>query len=192
MAKKLLPPIHLLCSGDEFRPSTNYVEILDGIATATNGYLIGRLNLNEYGNVDENVIQKLSGKLIHKDVWEMIQDAEEIMVSEEMDNQILYYKGGVEAKVSIRNPDNELKFPDYDSIIRKVANSKFDKKSFISFNPEWIVIAKKLFGKETLIIRFFEQEQMFLVFPGTEAKGFIGIMPMQLTEEDAVLDFSLS
>jgi hypothetical protein len=33
---------------------------------------------------------------------------------------------------------------------------------------------------------------MMVFFPSGEAKGYIGIMPMKITEEEAVIDFSLS
>lgn len=33
---------------------------------------------------------------------------------------------------------------------------------------------------------------MMVFFPSGDAKGFVGIMPMKITEEEAVLDFTLS
>lgn len=189
MAKKFLPPIHIACSDDELRHSLMYVEVLDGIATATNGHLIVRLNLAEHSSLDEVTLKKLSGRFIHRDIWHLLYDAENIYFGDEED-VITYIKGGVEAQIRLKT-DQEIKYPDYHSLINKVANTRFDKKSFIAFDPEWITIAKKIFGTHTLIMRFYEQESMFTIFPGGDAKAFIGIMPSMITEEDAVVDFSL-
>lgn len=190
MAKKFLPPIHIACSDDELRHSLMYVEVLDGIATATNGFLIVRLNLAEHSSLDDVTLKRLSGRYIHRDIWHLLHDAENIFFSEQ-DDVITYIKGGVEAEIRLKT-DVEIKYPDYHSLIEKIANTRFDKKSFIAFDPEWISVAKKIFGAQTLIIRFYQQESMFTIFPGGDAKAFMGIMPMMITEEDAVVDFSLS
>lgn len=169
-----------------------HVEVLDGIATATNANLIVRLNLAEYSSLDTITIKKLSGRYIHKDIWQLLHDAENIFFGNDDEPDVItYIKGEVEAEIRLKT-DTEIEYPDYHSIIGKIANTKFDKKSFISFNPEWITIAKKIFNTECLIMRFYEQEAMFTIFPGGDAKAFMGIMPMMYTEEDAVIDFSLT
>jgi hypothetical protein len=186
MAKKLLPPMHLAAGDDELRPALQHIEIVDGIATATNAHLIARLNLGVYSNLEDEVIRKLNGKLIHRDVWEQISDADILSVE---DDVIHYEKGGVKADFDITC---DYKFPEYNAIINAVANSIFDKKSFICFNPEYIQIAKKIFPSENLIMRFYDNNEMMVLFPSGDAKGFIGIMPLKITEEEAVVDFSLS
>jgi hypothetical protein len=186
MAKKTLPPIHLACSDDELRPVLQHIQILDGIATATNASIIAQLNLAEYSSLENETIRQLSGKLIHRDTWESIQDAEFLTVEE---NIIHYQKGGINADFNI---ECNLKFPDVKNLINSVANSLFDKKSFVCFNPKWIQIASKIFPSENLICRFYSDNEMMVFFPSGEAKGFMGIMPLKLTEEEAVIDFSLS
>lgn len=186
MSKKTLPPLHLACSDDELRPALQHIEIIDGIATATNAHIICRLNLAEYSTLTDDVIRELNGKLIHRDVWETIQDATLIEVVE---NTIHYEKGGIRADFDITC---DLKFPDHKTIVDAVANSIFDKKSFVCFNPKWITIANKIFPSESLICRFYNNHEMMVFFPSGEAKGFLGIMPMKITEEEAVIDFSLS
>lgn len=186
MSKKALPPLHLAASDDELRPALNYIEIVDGIATATNSYIIAQLKLSEFSILPDETIRHLSGKMIHKDIWENIQDAELI----EVDGDILHYeKGGIKADYDI---SCVLKFPDHKSIIEAVANSIFDKKSFVCFNPNYIKIAAKIFPSETLIVRFYENNDMMVMFPSGDAKGFVGIMPMKITEQEATIDFSLS
>lgn len=189
MAKKFLPPIHIACSDDELRPSLMHVEILDGIATATNAFIIARLNLAEHSKLDDATIKKLSGRYIHRDIWHLLHDADSLTF-DEVEGVITYIKGGVEAEIKLKT-DVEIKYPDYNPIINKIANSKFGNKSFIAFNPEWITTAKKIFSTQTLIMRFYEQEGMFTIFPSSDAKAFMGIMPMDIQEKDAVLDFSL-
>jgi hypothetical protein len=191
MSNKYLPPIHIACSDDELRPSMMHVEVLDGIATATNGMLIVRLNLSEHSSLDDVTIKKLSGRYIHRDIWNLLHSADLIFFKEDEDNVITYSKGGVSAEIMLKT-ELEIKFPDYGGIVNRIANTKFDKKSFIAFDPEWISIAKKIFSTSALIMRFYEQEQMFTIFPGGDAKAFMGIMPMMITEEDAVFDFSLT
>ena len=186
MAKKTLPPIHLACSEDELRPAMQHIEILDGIATATNAHIIAKLNLAEYSQLDEETIRQLSGKLIHRDVWESISDADVLTVEDDI---IHYEKGSVKADYDIKC---SFKFPNHKEIVDSVANSIFDKKSFVCFNPKWIQIASKIFPSESLICRFYEHNEMMIFFPSGEAKGFLGIMPIKLTQEEAVLDFTLS
>jgi hypothetical protein len=108
----------------------------------------------------------------------------------EVEGDTLHYeKGGIRADFDI---SCSYKFPNHKAIIDAVANSVFDKKSFICFAPKWIDIAKKIFPSENLIMRFYQNNDMMLLFPSGDAKGFVGIMPMKITEEEAVIDFSLS
>lgn len=190
MANKFLPPIHIACSEDEMALPMQYVEILDGIATATNGCLLIRLNLSLYSSLDDTVLKKLSGKYIHRDVWKMIHTAENIFLDEEKENSLIFIDGGVDAEITIKDV-SEIKFPNYQSLIDRIANSKYDKKSFISFNPEWVAIAKKIFGSDNLIMRFYEKEGMFTLFPNGDAKAFMGIAPTMVEEQDANVNFSL-
>lgn len=186
MSKKTLPPIHLACSDDELRPSLQLVEIIDGIATATNAHIIARMNLAAYSKLDESVIQQLNGKLIHRDVWETLVDADIITVD---GDSIHMDKGGIKATFDI---STDLTFPDHESIVSAVARSIFDKKSFVAFSPKFIAIAAKLFPSESLICRFYENNDMMVFFPSGDAKGFMGIMPMKITKEEATIDFSLT
>lgn len=186
MAKKALPNIHLACADDELRPALMHIEVLDGIATATNGAIIARMNLKEYSTLPDETVKAMSGKLIHRDVWEAVRDADLIEVK---GDTIHYEKDGIKADFNIATT---YTFPDYSPIIAAVANSKFDKKSFISFNPDYIAIAKKLFPAENLIMRFYENHEMVVIFPSGEAKGFVGVMPLKITEGEATMDFTLS
>lgn len=186
MSKKALPNIHLACAEDELRPALMHIEILDGIATATNGNIIARMNLKEYSTLPDETVLALSGKLVHRDVWEVIRDADLIEVH---DDSIHYEKDGIKADFNI---ETSYKFPDYSGILDAVANSEFDKKSFVSFNPEYIAICKKLFPAENLIMRFYKNHEMMLIFPSGEAKGFIGVMPLKITDQEATMDFTLS
>lgn len=186
MSTKTLPPIHLATADDELRPSLMHIEVKNGIATATNSFMIAQLNLAFYSKLDEETIKKLNGKLIHRDVWESIMTADIITVE---DDTIHYIKGGIKADYDI---SCDFKFPDYKAIIDTIAGSIFDKKSMIVFNPKYIEIAKKIFPSENLVMRFYETHEMMLIFPSGEAKGFIGIIPIKISEEEAVVDFSLS
>ena len=186
MSKKTLPSIHLACSDDELRPALQLVEVIDGIATATNGHIIARMNLGAYSKLEESIIQQLNGKLIHRDVWETLVDADIITVE---DDNIHMDKGGIKATYDI---STDLKFPDHESIVNAVAKSMFFKKSFVAFNPKHIAIAAKLFPSENLICRFYENNDMMVFFPSGDAKGFMGIMPMDISEEEATMDFSLT
>lgn len=186
MSKKMLPPIHLATSDDELRPVLMHIEIKQGIATATNASLIARMNLAEYSNLTEECIKALNGKMIHRDVWESVLDADMI----EVEGDTLHYsKGSVKAQYDITC---YLKFPDHKSIIDKIANSRFDQRSFVSFRPDYVLIAKKLFPAENLIMRFYKDNDMMVLFPSGKAKGFVGIMTIKMEDENAVLDFSLS
>jgi hypothetical protein len=148
--------------------------------------LFAQLKLSEYSTLQDETIRQLSGKLIHKNVWQLIMDADLI----EVEGDIIHYeKDGIKADFDIAC---DLKFPDHRSIIESVANSIFDKKSFVCFNPKWIQIASKIFPSETLVCRFYENNEMMVFFPSGDAKGFMGIMPMKISAEEAVMDFTLA
>lgn len=186
MSKKTLPPIHLACSDDKNRPALQMVEVVDGIATATNGSMIARLNLAAYSKLDEETIKQLNGKLIHKDVWESIVDAD--IISIDGDN-LHMDKGGIKAVFDIYT---DLQFPDHQKIIDAVAQSKFEKKTFVSFSPKYIGIAAKLFQSEAMICRFYEDNEVMVFFPPGDAKCFVAIVHLNITEEEATIDFSLT
>lgn len=184
MAKKILPPIHLACATKDGSSALQYVEILDGIATATNAHVLARLNMETHSLIPATTLKALSGKLIHRDVWETVLEADFI----EVEGDTLHYsKGGAKGDLDITVSE---KFPDYSGIIKAIANSAFGKKSFVCLDPKLIQIAAKLFPSKGLVFRFYEADAMTLVFPSFEPNGFVGIMPMQLDEEDAVLDLT--
>lgn len=180
---KLLPPLDLATGKDEISPNIHYIEVKKGIATATNGQVIVQVNLRETSELTEEIIKALDGKLIHRDVWKAISDAETIEVD---DNSIHYEKGGINADVSI---DTVHKFPDYQSIVKKIAGAKFEKRSFLAFNPKFVAIAHKIF-KANLVLRFYEDQNMVVLFPANSNVGFMAVVPMELSAEDAILDFS--
>lgn len=186
MSKKTLPPIHLACSDDKDRPALQHVEVIDGIATATNGHMIARLNLGAYSKLDEDTIKQLNGKLIHRDVWESIVDADIISIE---DDNLHMDKGGIKAVFDI---STDFEFPDHQKIIDAVAQSKFDRKTFVSFSPRFISIAAKLFQSEALICRFYEDNDVMVFFPSGDAKGFVAIVHLNITESEATIDFSLT
>lgn len=187
MGKKILPPIHLAAGDDDLRPALQHIQIIDGIATATNANIIAQLNLAKYSTLPDETIKQLSGKMIHRDIWAAIVDADIIEVK---DDDILHCQmGGIRCDYNIQC---DLKFPDYNNIVNSVANSLFAKKSMVCFNPEWIKIASKIFPSENLICRFYDNHEMMVFFPSGEAKGYIGIIPMQISEEEAVIDFALN
>lgn len=180
---KLLPPLHLATGKDELSPNIHYIEVKRGIATATNGQIIVQVNLAETSQLSDEIIKALDGKLIHRDVWNAISDAEEIEVDDE---SIHFTKGGIIADVST---ETAHKFPDYQSIVKKIASAKFEKRSFLAFNPQFVVTAQKIF-KSNLVLRFYEDQNMVVFFPANSNVGFMAVVPMELSAEDAVLDFS--
>lgn len=186
MSSKYLPPLHLAASEDELRPAMCHVQIKGGIATATNGHVLAQLNLAAFSSLDENIIQRLNGFYIHADTWKLIHDAEEI---EFEDGVLTYHKGGIMAEIKL---SDSIEFPDYSDIVNKVANSKFDTRSFLALNPKHFELCKKLFNAETVVVRFYQGHEMMVFFPGQDAKGYIGIMPVAIDQQDAVIDFSLA
>jgi hypothetical protein len=45
--EQLLKPIHLACSDDELRPNFQLIQIIGGIATATNGHILVSVDLKQ-------------------------------------------------------------------------------------------------------------------------------------------------
>jgi len=45
--EQILNPLHLACRADDFSPNARLIEIKNGIATATNGHIVARVDLRE-------------------------------------------------------------------------------------------------------------------------------------------------
>jgi hypothetical protein len=185
MAKKLLPPMHLAASQDETAQATAHIHVQKGVATATNGTIIAQLNLYHYADVEDGTIHAMNGALIHRDVWKMMCDADSIDIN---GNELHYVKDGVRADIDI---SCDFKYPDASAVVRQIANSSFMKRTFICFNPVYIDVARKIFPSTGLVARFYEKSEMIVVFPsGGEAKGFVAIVPLEIDETEALVDFS--
>lgn len=186
---KALPQLHLIAgNGDAPEPSMHFIEIKHGIATAVNNTMVAQMNLSYYSGLSDDVILKLNGKKIHRDIWEQILDAVEI----DVDGDALHYeRGGAHADFDI---SCDFNFPDYANVVNVLVNGRADARRNVAINPDWLILAKKLFGSGTVGMRFYEENNLILIFPiepPGAPRAFIGVTPFDNIASDGAVDLQL-
>jgi len=80
--EQILKPLHLACVNDDMRPNLALIQIKNGIAQATNGSIIVRLNLLECGYFSKEILSILEGKYIHMEAWKEAHKCDDLQVDE--------------------------------------------------------------------------------------------------------------
>lgn len=131
--------MNLACSYDnEFRPSLCWVYFKNGFAYASNGYILVKNRISECSNLNQEDIDALDGKLLHRDSYKDILKYDTISISE---NGIECKKCGNTAFLYFGNDD--LKYPDVEKVIQENLNKKTVQISEIRFRMEYFDILKK-------------------------------------------------
>ncbi len=136
--------MHLVCSNDDIRPNMQCVHIENGIATAIDGHSLVRYDLRDI--LEENVLQHMEGKLIHKDAWKLMCETNVFFIQIKDEHLTLtYFK-------SIRDCDVRIgyvneKYPNFHAITQDVLSGEFvEAKERISFNARIFERVTKVLG----------------------------------------------
>lgn len=170
---KQLPPLHLACMNDDLRPNLKFIQIKNGIAQATNAYIIVKIILNETTQLDEEQIEILNGKYIHMECWKELHKAEQIEFTEE---QINCWNKGIKKVYEYGEPNGE--FFKIDTIIEDVKNAGESPQRIVGYNPKFISILQKIFDCDTLFFSF-SGKKGTIVFPGQDMGMFALLMPIK-------------
>jgi len=171
--EQILNPLHLACRADDFSPNQRLIEIKNGIATATNGHIIARVDLRENGQLTPEQIDLLNGKFIDMEVWKECHKCDEVEVTEE---NIICHKNGI--KKTFDFSVSQGQFFNIDSIIIDIANAGEETKRIMAFNSKYITIFEKIFDSAEITFSFSKGNQGTLVFPDDHSGMFGVLMPV--------------
>ena len=171
-----LKPLHLACGDDDMRPNLCLIQIKNQIATATNGYMIARINLAQTTALDVATLAILEGKTIHAEVWREIWKCDQLTFSEK---QIDCWKNGIHKTLYYSEPNGE--FFNTNSIVLDCADGGEEEKRIISYNPKFIAILAKIFQTEILTFSFSKGNKGTFVFPNDTDGMFAVLMPCDST-----------
>lgn len=138
-----LRPLHLAC-GDE--GNATLVRIVDGKALATNGNMIAVTDLRETSSMTPEMIEKLSGRFIHKEVWKHIHKCEGIEI---YDDYIVCHTD-IKSVFYFSEPDGE--FFDLVEILDSVKSAGEQGKRNLRLRPADLQVAGKILGDNELYI----------------------------------------
>lgn len=175
---KYLPEIHLACSDDELRPTLQNIEIKNGVATATNGNFIARIGLVKNSMLNEETIDQMDGKFIHKDVWRFLVKAKEILVG---DDKIRAFFESFQADFYFSEIHD---FPNYHEVINETLARERKIVETIGFKGKFLALICKIFGEDQLRFEIFDSSRSALIFPlsSDEEDKFALIMPIVYTD----------
>lgn len=177
--EQILSPLHLACIADDMRPNMRLIEIKNGIATATNGHIIARVDLRENGGLTPEQIELLNGKFIDMEVWKECHKCEQVEVTDE---NIVCFKNGIKKTFDFSLAQGQ--FFNTDSIIIDIANSGAEDKGSVKYNPKFIAIFQKIFGSDQITFSFTAGNKGTLVYPNDFGGMFGVLMPMYTTTEN--------
>lgn len=172
--EQILNPLHLACRADDFSPNQRLIEIKNGIATATNGHIIARIDLRENGQLAPEQIELLNGKFIDMEVWKECHKCEQVEITDE---NIICYKNGIKKTFDFSSSQGQ--FFNTDSIIIGISKAGEEEKRIMKFSAKYIGIFEKIFGSSEITFSFSKGEQGTLVFPNDHGGMFGVLMPVR-------------
>lgn len=173
--EQILNPLHLACSDDDLRPNMSLIQIQSGIATATNGHILVRIDLKQIDALTPEQLEILDGKFLHKEVWKEIYKCDSVEFD---DNGIYCHKNGIKKTFDYSNPNGE--FFDTDSVVKDIKDAGEETKPQMLLNPTFITILQKIFQSNQLTFSFSKGNKGVLAYPHYDCGMFAVIMPLFL------------
>lgn len=179
-------PLHLACGDESAVPNQQLVAIDKGVATASNGSIIVRMNLYQHSELTEESVEILDGKYIHREVWKEIHKCDTLLIEE---FQIRCFKKGIERIFMYSFPDGT--FWDPLEIINQVKPVNNVKVQYM--NSQHIELIRKALDCDLLYFAFSGQLGHVTVFPDYHSKCFGIFLPEKSESGDYVrLNFDIS
>jgi len=173
---QLLKPLHLVCVMDEMRTNFALIEIRNGIAQATNGHILVRIDLRNAETETKlslSDIETLNGKYIHMNVWKEIYKCDLL----ELDNYGIYcHKDGIKKTFEYSQPQGT--FFDIGTIVTEVIEGGEEDKRIMTYSPKLISIIDKVFQSPQLHFSFSKGHNGTLVYPSYGGGMFAVLMPL--------------
>ena len=172
---QFLPPLHLACTEDEFNRNHSLIEILFGIASATNGHILVRIDLKNDTTcqLTQEDISNMEGKCIHMKTWAEIYKGDKL---EFHDTHIEFEAKGIKKTYYYSTPQGQ--FFNIGSVVEGVISAGPEDKALVTYNPKLIGIIAKIFQHDSLNFSFSKGGQGAIVFPYEGSGMFAVLMPM--------------
>ncbi len=173
-------PLHLVCTEDEMRPNMALIQIQDGVATATNGHCLVKIDLSKTSSLAKDILDPLNGKFIHKEVWKEIWKCDGLEFTEDT---IICYKDGIKKIFEFATSHGQ--FFNTESIVLDVKNNGKEAKESIIYTHKFLTLLGKVFEEPTLHFSFSKHQQGTVVFPYDDSGMFAILMPcMNASDEN--------
>lgn len=130
--EQFFKPIHLACADDELRPDMSIIKIKNGVATATNGSLLVRVELSQTSSLDHTQLSLLEGKHIHMETFKEMHKCDSLTVYSEC---VDVYKNGI--KKTLYFMDQQSQLWDESKIVDDIRNAGIEKKLNINMSRTW-------------------------------------------------------
>lgn len=174
--EKFLKSLHLACVVDENRPNLALISIKNGIATASNGNLLVRMDLTRTTTFEKDMLEFMEGKNIHCETWKEIQSCDSLVFGEK---QIDCLREGIKKTYYYAEATGELY--DAEKVIIDVKKSGQAERGVVSMNAENLVKLKKIFDCDTLHFSFSKKNVGTVVYPSHDS-GMFAILAHVETE----------
>lgn len=174
-----LPPLHLACMMDDMRPNMALIEIINGVASATNGHIIVKIDLNKHGHLTKEQIEFINGKHIHMETWKEMHKCDVLNI----DGEGLHITNkGITKNIDFSEPLGE--FFKIQTVIDDVKLKGQNAVPCIGMNASFIEIIRKVFGTELLAFSFTGEGKGIVVIPTKSDMDYAWamIMPIMLIE----------
>lgn len=178
LQKPQFAPLHLASSDDEMRPNLALIKIKNGIATATNGHIMVKIDLALCTELTEQQLKVLNDKNIHMETWKEIHKADWVQFFED---QIDCHKNGIKKTYYYSDAVGQLW--DDNAIIIGIKDAGEEPKRIMMYNPKFITILDKIFGESQMVFSFSKENKGTVVFPSNGSGMCAILMPMDCSEE---------
>jgi hypothetical protein len=179
-----LPPIHLAASTDDLRPAMQHIMIKDGIAYASDAHILAIVSLSENSDLTQDQIEKLNGKVLHRDTWGQIYNG---TIQDVTETGVVIKKNQFIAEYKFTNAA-DIRFPDYINTAKRFTTAKDDPISEVTYDPTLLNVVSKILETRTLNMRH-KEKLATLAYGGDAIKRMVIIMRM-INNSDQMFDFS--
>lgn len=171
-----LPPLHLACEEDDLRPNMALIEIVNNIASATNGHILVKIDLSIASALSPETLKMLNGKYIHMEAWKAIHKCDFV---EFFDDQIDIIQNGIKKTFYYSTANGQ--FFNTNAIVIEIKDAGETPVRMIAVNPKFIQILSKIFQSTDIKMSFTGDKKGIVVFP-FEHSGMCAILMPCTTE----------
>ena len=149
------------------------IKVVNGIATATNGVILVKIDLRITTNLTDEDLSNMDGKHIHMKTWAEIFKCDELFFH---DTHIDCHREGIQKTYYYSNPQGE--FFNTETIVENIREAGESPKHLVSYNCKNLIILTKIFQSDSLHFSFTSGYAGTIVFPEQDSGMFAVLMPL--------------